>query len=120
PPRSGLPLVAGRSPVMLPPKATLRAGLSLYRLRGGEPIGFRPLDQPDQLGAALERVGQRKPIAVGALRLGQPAIERLAFSAQTGERLLRPARALPQRLELPPALGGKAAARPAAVGLGWS
>ncbi len=40
------------------------ARFALDRLGGGEPIGFRPLDQADELGAALERLGGRDAVAL--------------------------------------------------------
>src|SRR5262249_46490391 len=77
-------------------------GISLYRFLGCQPIDLRPLDQSDDLGAALEHLGQRQAVGSGGLRLGQGAIEQNSLFFQLPERSFPPAGPPPQPVGLPP------------------
>src|SRR5271168_284574 len=97
--------------------AQISPGFPLYRFFGGEPLYFRPLDQPHQLGAALKGGSERRAVVPRALGLGQDAIERVAFLGQPRDFFFGPARGLAQRLEFAPALRGEPPGYPAAAGL---
>src|SRR5262249_17335431 len=76
-------------------------------------------DLPDELGAALERLGGREAVALlGPLLLPEGPVERVALPDQPCHGFLGKARLLAQRVELAPPLGSKtprlaAATRPA-------